>query len=242
MRNVYIGGGGNNVGTRNPSWSVLRFIFRQLGIRDWTAARQYLREGQIDQLLKEWFWENRSEGFDYDHEELEGGRWYFEYLHPDEVKFNDGRVWKPIMTMPLGSPAEVMAYVEKLYLKVFGRNADQSGKEQYTQAILNGSVKREDLEGLLKQSNEYLDRHAETIRLEVPVTVDVKVTEDLIAKAMFRSKNFWDRMMPRIELGTFLQEHVSPEQWQTLTQWYFAAPDSLTLKQFIKKLNELTLA
>jgi len=148
-RNVFIAGGGNNAGERNPSWKPLRKICDELGLDTWPKAREYFRKGNIDPRLKEWLWENRFEGFDYDHEELEFGRWYFEYLHPEEAKFPDGRVWKPVFEVDPNSPAGIMKYVEKCYLEVLGRHADQEGKEAYTKAILEGRIRKEDLPDIL---------------------------------------------------------------------------------------------
>lgn len=235
----------NNAGTMNPSWSTLRFIFRRLNINDWTAAREYLRKGGIDPLLKEWFWENRVEGLDFDHEEMESGRWYFEYLHPEEATypdatdFNQARVWHPVFEKPKGSPAEVMGYIEEVYMKLFGRNADQQGKEAYTKAILDGALKREDLAEVLKQSQEYQDLNAESVRVNVPVTIDAKITEEIILQTMFRSKTYWNKVMPRFEVGMFLETRLGAK-WEEFTKWYFAEPDSLTVKDFIKKLREMT--
>lgn len=58
-----------------------------------------------------------------------------------------------------GSPPEVMAYVEEQYLKILGRNADDVGKQGYTEAILQGRMKREELPKILKGSQEHKEKH-----------------------------------------------------------------------------------
>lgn len=154
-RNLWICGGGNDIGVQNPSWMPLREICNSLGLDTWSKTRAYLRRGNIDQRFKNWFLENNYRGRDYEEEEMEFGRWYFEFLHSEEATFPDGRVWKPILEMTQGSSSEVMAYVEKCYLEVLGRNADQDGKEHYTQEIVAEHLKREDLPNIFRQSKEY---------------------------------------------------------------------------------------
>ena len=85
-RNIFIGGGGDNVGTDNPSWGSLRQICTELGLDNWPLARRYFRRGNIDPRLLQWLRDNRVDGTNYEHEEFEFGRWYFEYLHPEEEK------------------------------------------------------------------------------------------------------------------------------------------------------------
>lgn len=240
MRNVFMGGGGNNAGNRNPSWKPLRDLFSEIGIENWTQARQYLRYGDIDPRLKEWFWDNRTEGFDFDHEEMEGGRWFFECLHPEEAKYPDGREWKPILVVPKGSPAEVMGYVEDTYMHILGRHADQEGKEAYTKAIIEGMMKRETLSEILKQSDEYrqkLSLEQESIRLNVPVSVDLKMSEDLFVQALMRSKTYWEKIKPCLEIGKYIRTELGEEGWIKFQKWFYKE-QHLTLKKLSKKLGE----
>lgn len=235
-RNVFMAGGGNNRGTQNPSWKPLREICDSLGLDNWTKAREYFRKGNIDPRLKKWLWDNRTEGWDFMHEMLEFGRWYFEYLHPEEAEG-----WKPITEVPVGSPPEVMQYVENTYMKVFGRHADQEGKEAYTAAIVEGRMRREDLAEILKRSPEYVQKAQagmESIRLQVPVNVDVKVSEDLFIQALSRSETYWGKIKPRLDLGAFIEQSLGEEQWKSLQKWFYA--EKPNLQQFLRKLAEVT--
>lgn len=162
-RNVFIAGGGNNRGTQNRAWRPLRDICDQLGIKTWHQARAYFRKGNVDDRLKEWLWQNRFEGYDYEHEMMEFGRWYFEYLHPNEATLSDDNTWKPEPTKPDRKKKEerratIMSYIENIYLKVLGRHADQEGKEVYADHILSGRVKQEELPNILKESREYKEK------------------------------------------------------------------------------------
>lgn len=242
-RNVFLAGGGNNVGSRNQSWQVLRKGCQSLGITTWPHAREYFRKGNINIGLKEWLWHNRFEGFDYQHEMMEFGRWYFEYLHPEENSFEvDGKqvVWQPVTELQFGTPPEVMRFVEEIYMQTLGRHADQYGKEAYTKAILDKTIKREDLPQLLKQSPEYMEKvggPTERIKLQVPVSVDIKINEGLIVEAMSRSKTWEEKIKPKIDVGTFLEAFLAEKYPRFIAWFYEIQPD---LKEFIKKLKELT--
>lgn len=233
-RNVFMAGGGNNAGSRNPSWKPLREICESIGLTDWTKIRDYFRKGNIDPRLKKWLWDNRSEGFDYDHEEMEFGRWYFEYLRPEEAEG-----WKPITEIPQGHPAEVMRFVEDCYMKVLGRHADQPGKEAYTQAILEGNLRREDLPDVLKRSLEYQEKvgEVESVKVKVPINVDVRMSESIILDALRRSKTYWEIVKPKLDIGTFIKESLGDEEWRDFLVWFYKTEP--TFHQFIAKLRTL---
>ena len=242
-RNVFIAGGGNNAGDKNPSWKPLREICESLGIKTWPQLREYMRKGNVDMRLKEWMWENRFEGFDYDHEEMEMGRWYFEYLHPEEAKFPDGRVWKPVFEVDPNSPAGIMKYVEKCYLEILGRHADQEGKEAYTKAILEGRIRKEDLPDILRRSREYMEKEGiapERVRIQIPVNVDIGVTPEMFVEALRRSTVFWIEIKPLLDVGKFLKKHLGDE-WRDFEKWFYQNKDKMTLADFIEKLKESEL-
>ena len=239
-RNVFLAGGGNNVGEGNPSWRPLRDICDDLGLDTWPKAREYFRKGDIDPRLKQWLWDNRFEGFDFDHEEMEFGRWYFEYLHSEEREFIDV-VWEPVHEIPVGSLVEVMRYVEQTYLKVLGRHADQAGKESYTNAILEGLIRREDLPDMIRGSAEYKGRarapiQGERIRIPVPVNVDLQITEGIFIEALKRSNVYWQGIKPKMDIGGFVLDSLEPEEKEEFLKWFYEKEPALN--QFLKKLSE----
>lgn len=236
-RNVFMAGGGNNAGTRNPSWKPLRGICDSIGIDNWTKARDYFRKGNVDPRLKKWLWDNRFEGLDYDHEEMEFGRWYFEYLHPGEAEG-----WKPVTEVEEGSYAGIMRFIEQSYIDILGRHADQEGKEAYTKLILEGQLRKEDLPILLKQSQEYRMKSAqktvegmESVRVQVPVNVDVKVNQELFVEAMRRSGAYWAKIRPRLDIAKFIEDELGEEEWKSFVKWFYTEKPGL--KQFVDKLN-----
>jgi hypothetical protein len=250
-RNVFMAGGGNNVGEKNPAWKPLREICDSLGLDNWTKTREYFRKGKIDERLVDWLWQNRYEGFDYNHEMMEFGRWYFEYLHPEEatrefkpskVIEGDLKIWKPVTELKEGSPPEVMRYVEDTYMKILGRHADQEGKEVYTKAIVEGRLPREDLPTLLKQSAEFKQRNQqlggsqEEVKLQVPVKVNVRLTEPLIVEALSKSKIFWIDIKPRLDLGAYL-EVLLGDNYREFLRWFYEEKPGA--KEFLAKIEEM---
>ena len=65
FRNVFMAGGGNNMGEKNPQWKLLREICDNLDIKNWTQLRDYCRRGEIHEVLAQWFIDNRRDGFDF---------------------------------------------------------------------------------------------------------------------------------------------------------------------------------
>jgi SAM-dependent methyltransferase len=194
FRNVFISGGGNNVGERNAQWKPLREIFSGLGIDNITNAREYMRKGNVDQNIKNWLIENRRDGWDFEHEMMECFRWYFEYLHPEENI--DGL--KILDKVDEDSPEGIMRYIEQKYLELLGRHADQAGKEAYTQAIISGKMHKNELEQLLIGSEEYQSKvggdvtDVEVIPIQFPVTVNVGIPPELIMEALKQSSTYKD--------------------------------------------------
>jgi len=158
-RNVFCGGGGNNVKGKNPMYVELHQWADKHNIKDWAEVRKLVRfhphrwdswEELRDIIIKHrndsgWDWENESRDFFL----------WCKALHPQEFQSLESTPQPPSK----GSPPEVMAYVEEQYLKILGRNADDMGKQHYTDSILRAEIKREDLPKILMNSEEYKQKH-----------------------------------------------------------------------------------
>lgn len=153
-RNIWIGGGGNNVGSSNPHYVRLREITDRLGLRSWKEVREYVRKGNVDKELLDWIISIKDvTGADYINETRDFFVWY-SMLYPDDIA---GASSNP-QPLAEGSYDEVMKFVEESFLKILGRHADDEAKVRYTEAIMKGEVKRDELEGILKESEEYKER------------------------------------------------------------------------------------
>jgi glycosyltransferase involved in cell wall biosynthesis len=100
-RNFFAGGGGPNLGERNPLWKPFRELFTQQGITTSDQMQAYLRAGSIDPAIKAWFVNQRYLGTPHDptpplwtewpdgtSEVREGFLAYFVFLHPGEMPTN----------------------------------------------------------------------------------------------------------------------------------------------------------
>jgi glycosyltransferase involved in cell wall biosynthesis len=84
-RNLFVGGGGPNLGTNNPRWIELRKICSDLQINSWHEFDRYLLRGNIDQRIKDWMISVHDiEGFDGASEHRETYKLYFRIYHPEE--------------------------------------------------------------------------------------------------------------------------------------------------------------
>jgi len=85
-RNFFVGGGGPNLGAKNPTWMPFRqLVFLKTRIQSWTAFHQYMIRGNIDQAIKLWMVDHRHEsGYDGASEVREVYKTYFRLYHPEE--------------------------------------------------------------------------------------------------------------------------------------------------------------
>jgi len=158
-RNVFCGGGGNNVKDRNPMYIELQKWAEKYNMKDWAEVRQLVRFhphrwDSWDELREIILKHRNDSGWDWENESRDFFLWC-RALHPREFESYDYNPQPPSE----GSPPEVMAYVEEQYLKILGRNADDMGKQHYTDSILRNEIKREDLPKILMNSTEYKHKH-----------------------------------------------------------------------------------
>ena len=85
FRNFVAGGGGPNLGARNPRWVEFRKLTTELGLNNWHEVDKYLIKGNIDQRLKDMLFTFKDlTGFDGTSEHREGYKLYFRIYHPEE--------------------------------------------------------------------------------------------------------------------------------------------------------------
>ncbi|MHB8153976.1 MAG: DUF4214 domain-containing protein [Bacillati bacterium] len=156
LRNLYVGGGGDNIGKLNPYYVELHNVCNKLGIKSWKELHKYIIAGNIDKELADLIKRHRNDfGHNYDSEARETFKYYYYVLHPEEntenlkVDVNDGG---PVKRMYKNDTEE---FVDTTYKEVLKREADQGGMENYAAMIDNGAVKREQLKEILMQSDEY---------------------------------------------------------------------------------------
>lgn len=87
-RNVFIGGGGKNLGKDHPLWiDFRRLVKEKTGIDTWRDFNKYLVDGNIDSEIKDQLCKFKEEdGYDGAEEWRQMYKTYFELYHPEERK------------------------------------------------------------------------------------------------------------------------------------------------------------
>jgi len=152
-RNAVMGGGGDNRGDLVPEWRELRQICAELGINSWAEYEAYLKKGNIAQQLKNFLIKCLTlPATNWGTEYREMAKWYFA-MHREEMTLE---IMEKIKTTPpMPKESEVEAWVTKCYFDVLGRHPDGEGKRVYTENILMGRIRREDLPAILRSSPEW---------------------------------------------------------------------------------------
>lgn len=159
-RNVFMGGGGDNLGNLIPEFRELREICRKLGINKWQQYEAYLKKGNVATQLKNFLIKCLTlPATNWGTEYREMAKWYFA-MHKEETTPEIMEKIKTLPPMPVES--EIEAWVTKCYFDVLGRHPDEMGKRAYTEQILAGRIRREDLPRILMESQEYREKFGRT--------------------------------------------------------------------------------
>lgn len=153
-RNIFVAGGGMNMGEKVPHYRQLKGMLKRLDIASWYQFNAYLKDGHIDPELKQFIHDHRSDyGHDYDSEYRELFKYYY-WLHPDENTDNL-KVEPQQPVEPVQPVSNTESYVKTVYKTILKRDADHQGLEHYVREIEEGRLKKDDLETILKSSPEY---------------------------------------------------------------------------------------
>lgn len=210
-RNMFISGGGDNVGDKNTLWTTLREITNELEIEEWYQFENFVNKGiyrwlkdqekeikldsssgisddvkkeKIDklkesiELFENWLIDALQAGSNaWQTETRECAKWYYA-LHPEEV---DDFILGFIERIPVvveGTDTEIANFVSRTYFEVLGRHPDQAGKDLYIQKIKDGKIKKEDLTGIFYESGEYKEKFRDIEKLnsrDDNINIDVKL-------------------------------------------------------------------
>lgn len=148
-RNFYIAGGG--VDEYSSEWKELREIDNCPNT--WHKFKANMIDGTLNDEVKKWIikYRNANSQPHRDSELRSFFEVYFINLHPEQnidninIDLDIAHVESDIIT----------TFIESEYLRILGRHADSNGLETYKSAIINGTLKREELETIFKTSSEY---------------------------------------------------------------------------------------
>ena len=82
VRNVFVGGGGDNLQEKNPLWPELRTLTNELGLQTYKQFLEYLKKGNVDPRLKQWM--EKAHDFPWHDSELKAFKTHYYAIHPEE--------------------------------------------------------------------------------------------------------------------------------------------------------------
>lgn len=238
-RNMFIGGGGDNVGEINPYWLSLRSILRNIDIDSWKQFEDYVESGSDDIDFHDWLLEAlQAPPTNWGTETRETAKLYYAQ-HKDQIT--------PEIRMHLENPPkltpeiELENYVVRTYFEILGRHPDEEGKKAYTQAINEGRMKREDLPKILMKSMEFIQKTGlvetyEMVPIQVPVDVNVRISESLFLEALNKSSLYWNKIKPKMDIGGFILNSLTRDN--ELLSWFYENKDEITIQDFTGWLNQ----
>ena len=159
-RNVYVAGGGMNVGNGNPLWTSLREIF---GGRPWPEVQLMVESRAIpkrvlNQLIEWMAVALRFSATDYGIESRQFAMWVaWHYRRLSAIpKLRAG-----LRSLPQKDVRDTKTYaITKTYIRVMGRWPDKESLDRYVDLVLTGQITEGQLAYDLKSSPEYSLRNS----------------------------------------------------------------------------------
>lgn len=167
-RNMFISGGGDNVGGKNRLWVELRQICGQIGIDTWNKFEEFVNLGINNYSEKITISEEQKKEFRLwleaalkalptkeGTETRETAKWYLA-LHKDEI---DQKILDLIKTIPtITQESELENFVTQTYYQILGRHPDRTGLDNYVQKIMRKELKRHELADIFRNSLEHKEK------------------------------------------------------------------------------------
>jgi len=239
-RNMYIGGGGDNVGEVNPYWMRLKTLLAEENVHSWPQFEAYVEEGTDSPAFHEWLDEALSAPpTNWGTETREMAKWYFT-LHRDQVT---QRLEEKIKSPPeMTGDIELENYIVRTYFQILGRHPDEEGKTHYMRQIKAGVMQREMLAHILMQSPEYQARVGkkqvgvrESIRIPIPVRVDIQLDAPIFIQALQMSKTWWEIIKPKMDVGGFILEGLTAGDTKFI-EWFYENRNDIGIQDLTEYL------
>ncbi len=251
-RNMWMSGGGANLGDVNKMWVELKEIMTRKGIKTWPELENFV-SGEPDPNkqyaygddLKDWIkraltWRATDYGIETRQTALWMIFWYKDLLSIPDIAAG--------VSHPPQVDDDVRAerVVQSVYVEVLGRWPDSQGLESYKQLVLSRGLDAKGLAEVLKSSDEYRERRAlvdsqkkEDFRLEVPVKVDYQVTPEVLTKVFEQTKIYREVLKPRMDFGAFIEQETGPDFFKEF--YDMKAKGELSLEKIIARLMEASI-
>ena len=238
-RNMFIGGGGDNVGQINPYWSTLRTLLSNIDVGSWGEFERFVEEGTDEPSFHKWLFDAlQAPPTNWGTETRETAKWYFTF-HKNQITLE---IRESLENPPKMTPEiEMENFVTRTYFQVLGRHPDEEGRKNYVKALLEGRLKPEGLVAILRQSPEFrqktrLTEPVEIVPIRVPVDVNVRLSEDLFIEALKKSKIYWDIIKPKMDIGGLILNGL--RRRDEFLKWFYANREDLTTQQLLEWVVE----
>lgn len=229
----------DSVGKLNSAWLELRAIMDKLGIPDWPSFEKYVQgHGDIEPFRD---WIRRGLVFsatDFGTEVRETCKYLiFNY----RFLVDDPKIKYGLDNPPKPSPeTETEVFVRKMYYKVLARHPDRGGLDNYTKQIIEGKLKKEQLELALRSSDEYKEKFGEKekVKLQLPIEVTISVSEDMFVEVLTRSEIYAKVIKPRMDIGKKILDGLGSKKEEFL-EWYYKEGKALDYISLLAELRNL---
>lgn len=237
-RNVVCGGGGNNVGHLNPWWVRLRELMAKHNIPDWTTFEKLIIEQRMPEELAKFIISMLdSPNTDWGRENRELAKYFLwynrKYLTP-EIEYKIKNPPEPT------DEQKVVDWITRCYLQVLGRHPDPEGLNYWKRRIMVGQTPMHELPKYLMASDEYRKKVGgeESVRINVPVNVDIRLTEDMIIQAMMKSRVWFEKIKPRLDLAREIERFAGEQASQMYEEFYEMRGKELSANSLISLLKK----
>lgn len=248
-RNMFIGGGGDNVGELNPHWVRLRELMNSIGVDEWPKFEAFVQKYWVDyteEITEAWInWTMealQAPPTNWGTETRETAKWFWA-LNSEEIT---PEIQELISNPPeMTEDIELENFVTRMYFEVLGRHPDEAGKQNYVESIKKGTLRRDQLKDALMASPEYAKRAQvyagvqERKQINVPVHVQLDLNESIFIEALKKSRVWWDGVKPKMDLGVMLIEGLQVKKADFIN-WFYDNYLDVPNWEVIKKLDEMT--
>lgn len=234
-RNFVLAGGGLDVGEQNPYWKPLRKLMEKYGFRDWTSLEKAIMEHRIPDEMHKFFIECLdAPNTDYGRETRQLAKFYFWY-NRDKIT---PEILEKIKHPPEPTDEQkVKDWITRCYLQILGRHPDPEGMKYWMRRIMVGQTPMHELPKYLMASKEYREKFGvkkESVRLQVPVNVDIQLTEETVIQALMKS-NKWLEIKSYIDVGKFVLENIKNKE--EFLKWFYKEKYNAKLEDILKWLK-----
>lgn len=207
-RNMYMGGGGDNVGELNPLWKPLRGIFKN---DRWMNVVKAVEGSVLPDGLVKWVIKALTySATDWGTECREFAKWV---IYNNRVLLRNRNIRYGLHNPPKPSKETLVEQtVRRMYFQYLGRHPDRESLDTYVKAMVSGKLSEQQLVDSIKSSEEYLAKYGEILDVKIPVSVKPIMTPDIALRLLQHSTYYRTVIKPRLDLGEQIESVITNKE------------------------------